>query len=1472
MEVWVDFRQIHAGEMWEKEIYRGLERSQIVVLCLSPDAVASEWVQREVTIAREQEKFILPVMAVDAIDDLQRTENMRWLLQVQYIDFEADYESAFPDLLRALPGKRRIGPYDSVNAADIPNPFKGLEAFQQTDAAFFFGRETLIDKSLERLKADRDVRFLAIVGGSGTGKSSLVRAGVLPAIRDGRLPHSESWRLALLTPGDRPISALANRLSPLIENMTAADVDALLRQNPRAFNDLVENILRDTPPEVHIVLVVDQFEEVFTRASDTEAENFLRIIQHAVTYPDGRAHVLITMRSDFFDRLSRYPGLAELFEQENMVIVTEMTPDELLRTIEGPAQAVGMTYDRGLPQRILEEVRRQPGSLPLLQYALKELFQRREGLRLTTRAYDEIGGVRQALAGHAEVIYQSFGSAQQSIMRRVLLRLVEISESGEATRRRVAYDELRLRDVPAEVVDELLERLTASDTRLLTASRQITSRGDESRPRTFYEVGHEALIREWDRFREWVNQDLEDLRLGSEILQAATDWQASDHDTAYLLTGNRLARAEIWLNEADTTPLQREFMQASIAENERQEALDRSRMERELTLQRKAATRLRFAVAVLIAGFLAVGVLAGLAIIAQQEARDAEQRAVFNLRRAVSLSLSASANRELDAFQSDQAAKLAVNAALVDLDAADLPELSERILADVVYRPGARHHISTDGVAAQALAISASGERAFVGWGSSLVVWDMVEGVEIERWTGTEAWRHAAEITAISYNHTRGLVASADGDGLIVLWDATEGVPVAAWRDHSARVNGLSFDAPGDWLVSGGVDQIVIARPLDGERDPLTLRDHNAIINDVAINASATAIASAGQDQRVSVWRVEAGRVTRQYFLTGLDDEAEAAPMTRVGFLDGSNLLAGGDENGLVILWNFSLNRVIDRLNSHQVAVSGIVYDPPSNTLFTADAEGLILRWRISPPRRVVYGFRDHRAAVTGLSLSSAGGVLASTDLDANLRVWDVQNAADAGTLSVLNGRDLRGVYGADDRTIFTTTVNGAAFLWDAASGLIIQNFDQAEGQSNGRITAMAINPDGRTALTAHGDRRIVLWDTVSGAARLVVPDAPRLHDSQTITAAAFFPDGGRFATADTRGLIVIWSNDSGAALLQLNPSEDKDAPGHESTVNALAVHPSGDFLLSASADGTLILWDTNTGQPLITYEGHNNRPVTSVAFDATGNYALSGANDGRVILWNTSAGLETRDARRALLRRFDVHNASVNGVAFSPVRAQFATISADDTLVVWDIRNSLTTGTTEAPASFSADAAAFDMRLFEISASENFINLQFSRDGRTIITGLNNGQLRRWRAFPFADDLLGFMAQYRMVEPLSASELELFRVEDDLTPPEVYPYPIPTPTAEPQWNVVQIGGQAMINATDGLRVNVRRVPGDNAPVEFQLERGAVVTVLDGPQAATGLNWWLIRAEDGAEGWVAGSVNEPRPVQILVPGLLAEDD
>ncbi|MGB1286906.1 MAG: toll/interleukin-1 receptor domain-containing protein, partial [Aggregatilineales bacterium] len=742
LDVWLDLRQIQGGENWRDEIFRGLERSEFLVALLSPAAVESKWVQREILTARDQGKRIYPIMVEDARDALRASEELKWLRDTQYIDFEASYEEAFPKLLEALPGGRAIGSYDIFDPESIPNPFKGLEAFQQRDAALFFGREELVARALQKLRHDD---FLAVLGASGSGKSSLVRAGIIPQIRNGALPGSETYPILIFTPGEHPLDGLATRLHPLLakhdSNRTRRSV--LLRlQNPEQRFSVLTDALAGLPENAKLLLMIDQFEEVFTRSGEKERENFLDFIRTVASVEENRTVIMLTMRSDFLGQLGGYPALAEMLEGDRLLIVTEMTTANLLRVIEGPAQAVGLEYEDGLVDRILEDVKAQPGSLPLLQYALRELYQRRDGATLTISGYNDIGGVRQALARHAEGIFQVQTQEDQELIRRILLRLVEVSETGEATRRRIPYAEIEFRNTDPEKIDEMVALLTAPDARLLVANQEITT-GEE--PTIWLEVSHEALIREWERFKSWVSASAEDLQYESELRKAAADWEASGREASYLLTGKRLTRAEVWTDGHDLLSLQDELIDASLLAREVRQQAEKQRAERELVLQRQSTNRARIVAGstvllLIVAAFSLFNVAQANDALAQTNqdleesesnlantvndledvnlalgsANDALGKAVMfaeeSEAEARSLAVSSNASRAYSDNQPD----LAVSLALAANESPNAPIVAELTLSEIAFAPGTQARFADVG---RVSAVAISPDNMFIGAG-----------------------------------------------------------------------------------------------------------------------------------------------------------------------------------------------------------------------------------------------------------------------------------------------------------------------------------------------------------------------------------------------------------------------------------------------------------------------------------------------------------------------------------------------------------------------------------------------------------------------------------------------------------------------------------------------------------------------------------------------------------------------------------
>ena len=438
----------------------------------------------------------------------------------------------FEDLAQDIAFRRALGPVAiEVGAAlEAGNPYKGLRAFEEADAADFFGRELLTAHLVNRLQA---ARFLAVVGPSGSGKSSVVRAGLVPALRRGALPGSASWRIVEMFPGAYPLEELEAVLLRVAESPSAGLLE-LLEDGERGLLRALRRILPDDDSE--LVLVVDQLEELFTLVEDDERlAHFLTIVERAVADPHSRLRVVTTLRADFYDRPLLYSGFAELM-RDYVEAVVPLLPAEFERAISGPGERVGAALEPGLLPELIADVADEPGALPLLQYALTELYERRYGNILTRDAYRAIGGVSGALAGRADEIHAGLGGSAQEAARQLFLRLVALGEGTEDTRRRVDRGEIGSIEVDQSAMTEAIDAFGSS--RLLSFDRD---------PRTgnpTIEVAHEALLREWERLRRWIDTAREDVRKHRRLLSAASEW-ASGCETA-AVGGPPLAQSGEW--------------------------------------------------------------------------------------------------------------------------------------------------------------------------------------------------------------------------------------------------------------------------------------------------------------------------------------------------------------------------------------------------------------------------------------------------------------------------------------------------------------------------------------------------------------------------------------------------------------------------------------------------------------------------------------------------------------------------------------------------------------------------------------------------------------------------------------------------------------------------------------------------------------------------------------------------------------
>ncbi len=565
------------------------------------------------------------------------------------------------------------------------NPYKGLLAFQAADNQDFFGREKLVQKLVSRLTEPGDyARFLAVVGPSGSGKSCLVKAGLIPALWRGDVKGSEKWFVAEMLPGSHPLDELEVALMRVAAK-PHINLREQLGRNERGLLRASQLILPEDGSE--IVLVIDQFEEVFTLVEDELArQHFLSLLHSAGSNPRSRMRVVITLRADFYDRPLHYPDFGELMRTRTETLLPLGT-EGLERAISKPAERVGAVFELGLVAEIVGDVHYQPGALPLLQYALTELFEQRRGRILTRKAYQSIGGTIGALAKRAEDTYDELPPEAQHITHQMFLRLVTLGEGTEDTRRRTQRSELLALTPDADVMDEVIDTFAAY--RLLSLDNDPITRSPT------VEVAHEAILREWERLRVWINDSREEIKMQQQLAHITEEWLIASKDVSYLASGLRLEQFEKWTKETTQalTPDERAYLEASLNERTHHTDLEAERHQREQRLERRSQTFLRGLVAVLLLATLGAFGLTGFAVNQANVAQTERDTAQFERERAEQQSRIAQSRElvgyatntlETDAELSTLLALQAVNTTYA-LDGSVLPE-AETMLHQAVQR------------------------------------------------------------------------------------------------------------------------------------------------------------------------------------------------------------------------------------------------------------------------------------------------------------------------------------------------------------------------------------------------------------------------------------------------------------------------------------------------------------------------------------------------------------------------------------------------------------------------------------------------------------------------------------------------------------------------------------------------------------------------------------------------------------------
>ncbi|MFF9770242.1 hypothetical protein ACF1GT_27315 [Streptomyces sp. NPDC014636] len=1197
-------------------------------------------------------------------------------------------------------------------------PYRGLAPYRREDSRWFFGRERSTNTLVAQLRrAERSGGLIMLVGASGAGKSSLLNAGLVPAIRGGALntalaagqngPSSQARQqsgepsqdtppptdppvdppgpVLQFVPGADPLGELVRR----IPELAAVAAEALVAEreaseNPalpgcdaphvvRAVREAVAAwARRANAPDDRPVVIVDQFEETFTLCSDeAERRTFIQFLHSACTPfagPGAPAPVRIVLgiRADFYEQCLGYPELSDALQHRHMVL-GPLTSSELREAVTGPAKAVGLELEPGLAELIVREVSadgprgaHDAGVLPLLSHALLATWQRRKGGRLTLAGYRAAGGIQGAVAATAERAWSGLDPAARTAARLLLLRLVRLGEDTQATRRRGTRRQLAEESADPGKTEESLEALVQA--RLVTLDADTV------------EITHEALLHAWPRLRHWIDEGRGDHLLRQRLEEDGRSWEDSGRDNSLLYRGSRLEQARSWARSAGDTYLTRsavEFLAASVR------------------LRKRTVWLSRAAVAALVV--LAV-LAAGSAVIASKQRDDAVFEQVL---------------AEADRVQHTDPSL----AAQLDLVAHRLRPGDEGTysrLISIVNAPLARPLSGHTG-AVYLTSFSPDGKTlATASYDRTVRLWNVTDPNRPAP-LGKPLSGHDSWVSSAVFSPDGRTLASAGDDGTVRLWDVTDpahAVPLGKpLTGHRGTIYLVAFSPDGHTLASAGEDRTVRLWDVTDPRRPgarATLRGHTAPVRSVAFSPDGHTLATAGDDDTVRLWNVPAAR--RPEPLTTLRGHTDL--VHSVAFSPDGHTLASGSADDTIRLWDVTdpgrSTPIGSPLTSHTGPIWSVAFSPDGGRLAAASADSTASLWNVSDPAspsQVGEPLAGSSGEMYALGFSPDGRTLATGSGDGKVRLWSVPT-------SDMIGRS--GAFRPDGQVLATAARDGRVRLWNVTrTGRPVplgKPFMPADGDQH----TLVFSPDGHTLAVLAGDRKVRLWN-VTDPSHPVVAGPPLSLRTRFMgpDALAYSPDGRTVATAYDDRTIQLWNVTDPAHAVPVG----KPITGHRGYINSLAFSPDGQTLASGSADSTIRLWNVTdpahavpVGKPITGHSG----PVNALVYSADGRTLASGSDDDTVRLWNVTDPASAS----ALGDPLTGHTEAVTSLTLSADGRTLASGGNDNTVRLWNVTD---------PAS----ATAIGQSMSPNAKTGNF--LSFSPNSHVLGVSSGTDTVRLW-------------------------------------------------------------------------------------------------------------------------------------------------